>query len=111
MNNKVIQGPTITTNTPIRTTNSQENNDFFTRDEDKANQAWNLHLSINNSIIVELFQGQLKSTVTCLTCNKESVSFDTFMFLTLPIPRENSDIYVIIYLIEFFILFCIHLNI
>ena len=35
---------------------------------------------------VLLKQGQLKSSVVCLSCRKESVTFDTFMYLSLPIP-------------------------
>ena len=63
-------------------------------DRDAANLAWNIHLSINNSIIVDLFQGQFKSTVTCSFCNKKSVKFDAFMYLTLPIPSSRCNIYV-----------------
>jgi ubiquitin carboxyl-terminal hydrolase 6/32 len=41
------------------------------------------------SIIVDLFYGQLKSKVTCLTCHFESVRFDPFSLLSLPLPVEN----------------------
>ena len=34
-------------------------------DEDVARQAWAIHKKRNDSIIVDLFQGQYKSTVTC----------------------------------------------
>ena len=33
-------------------------------------EAWNNYKSRNDSKIVDLFQGQLKSEVTCNTCNK-----------------------------------------
>ncbi|CAF0916885.1 unnamed protein product, partial [Brachionus calyciflorus] len=37
--------------------------------------------------------GQFKSTVACNTCNKSSVKFDAFMYLTLPISSSKCDIY------------------
>lgn len=42
------------------------------RDEDLATISWNNYLKRNNSIIVDLFQGQYRSVVTCLACNKVS---------------------------------------
>lgn len=54
-------------------------------DEELSHQQWEYHLSRNNSIIVDLFQGQFKSTITCL-CKNKSIKFDPFMTLTLPIP-------------------------
>ncbi|KAL4216469.1 Ubiquitin carboxyl-terminal hydrolase 8 [Mactra antiquata] len=54
-----------------------------------AEIAWRDHKLHNESIIVELFQGQLKSTIMCLTCRKQSVTFQAFMFLSLPIPAPN----------------------
>ncbi|XP_053387107.1 ubiquitin carboxyl-terminal hydrolase 8-like [Mercenaria mercenaria] len=54
-----------------------------------AELAWKNHKLHNESIIVELFQGQLKSTIMCLTCRKRSVTFQAFMFLSLPIPSSN----------------------
>lgn len=54
-----------------------------------AVEAWNQHHSSNQSIIVDLFYGQLKSKVSCLTCGNESVRFDPFSLLSLPLPVEN----------------------
>ncbi|KAI6646795.1 Usp32 protein [Oopsacas minuta] len=50
------------------------------------------------SIVVQLFQGQLKSIVRCKTCGYTSVKFDPFTFLTLPLPADadtNIDIILI----------------
>ena len=47
--------------------------------------AWNDHTSLNDSVIVRLFQGQLKSTVTCLTCRKRSTTFDPFMYVVVTV--------------------------
>lgn len=56
-------------------------------DELIASQAWEDHLKRNKSIIVDLFQGQLKSTLTCPDCKKISIKFDPYMYLSLPIPQ------------------------
>ncbi|KAK4012122.1 hypothetical protein OUZ56_021219 [Daphnia magna] len=39
--------------------------------------------------VVELFHGQLKSKVTCGVCQRESVRFDPFNYLSLPLPLES----------------------
>ncbi|CAL8129565.1 unnamed protein product [Orchesella dallaii] len=54
-----------------------------------AQEAWENHLLRNKSIIVDLFHGQLKSAVRCRACNTESVRFDPFNYLTLPLPMES----------------------
>ncbi|XP_055373307.1 ubiquitin carboxyl-terminal hydrolase 32 isoform X2 [Condylostylus longicornis] len=58
-------------------------------DEEVAHEAWTLHHSRNQSIVIDLFYGQLKSKVSCLRCGKESVRFDPFSLLSLPLPVEN----------------------
>ena len=42
------------------------------------------------SIVVQLFQGQLKSIVRCKNCCYSSVKFDPFTFLTLPLPADSD---------------------
>lgn len=54
-----------------------------------ALEAFDGFLKRNNSIIVDLFYGQMKSKVTCLTCSMESVRFEPFSLLSLPLPVEN----------------------
>nr|CAI5835190.1 unnamed protein product [Callosobruchus analis] len=58
-------------------------------DEVVAEEAWQLHLNRDHSIITDLFYGQLKSKVTCQTCGHESVRFDPFNLLSLPLPMES----------------------
>ena len=53
-----------------------------------ASESWKEHLFNNRSIIVDLFQGQLKSTLQCIKCNYVSLKFDTFMYLSVPIPHN-----------------------
>ncbi|CAI8045180.1 Ubiquitin carboxyl-terminal hydrolase 19 [Geodia barretti] len=57
-------------------------------DREVAAESWRLHKKRNDSMIVDLFQGQFKSTLVCQECNKESVTFDPFMSLSVPIPRN-----------------------
>lgn len=52
-------------------------------------EAWERHLKRNQSVIVDLFQAQLKSKLVCPTCNYVSVIFDPFMYLSLPIPTKK----------------------
>ncbi len=59
------------------------------QDEIVAAEHWAIHLMRNKSIIVDILQGQLKSTVTCKACGFTSVTFDPFMYLSLPFP-ENA---------------------
>ncbi|KAM3385922.1 hypothetical protein ACQJBY_009539 [Aegilops geniculata] len=55
-------------------------------DEEVADEYWRNHLARNDSVIVDTCHGQYKSTLTCPTCNKTSVTFDPFMYLSLPVP-------------------------
>lgn len=52
-----------------------------------AKEFWDGFLARNQSIIVDLMYGQLKSTVTCLTCNTRFLTFDPFLMTQLPITR------------------------
>ncbi|XP_030372424.1 ubiquitin carboxyl-terminal hydrolase 32 isoform X2 [Scaptodrosophila lebanonensis] len=54
-----------------------------------AAEAWAQHHARNQSIIIDLFYGQLKSKVSCQGCGLESVRFDPFSLLSLPLPVEN----------------------
>uniref|UniRef100_A0A8K9V8T1 Ubiquitin carboxyl-terminal hydrolase 8 n=1 Tax=Oncorhynchus mykiss TaxID=8022 RepID=A0A8K9V8T1_ONCMY len=69
--------------------NIKEENDDLD-DQRAANQAWTKHKLLNESVIVALFQGQFKSTVQCLTCHRKSRTFETFMYLTLPLASTNK---------------------
>ncbi|KAG9445256.1 hypothetical protein H6P81_016596 [Aristolochia fimbriata] len=58
-------------------------------DEVVANEYWANHLARNDSIIVDVCQGQYRSTLVCPICNKVSVTFDPFMYLSLPLPSTT----------------------
>jgi hypothetical protein len=54
--------------------------------------------SRNDSIIVDWFQGQLKSKLVCPKCNRIANTFDPFMYLSLPIPvKMTRDITVTLF--------------
>lgn len=54
-----------------------------------AAEAWSQHHARNQSVVIDLFYGQLKSKVSCLGCGHDSVRFDPFSLLSLPLPVEN----------------------
>lgn len=56
-------------------------------DEELSRISWQGFLARNQSIIVDLMYGQLKSTVRCLDCGNISVTFDPFLTLSLPITK------------------------
>ncbi|KAF3785485.1 Ubiquitin carboxyl-terminal hydrolase 8 [Nymphaea thermarum] len=59
-------------------------------DEEVADEYWANHLARNDSIIVDVCQGQYRSTLVCPVCSKVSVTFDPFMYLSLPLPSTTT---------------------
>ncbi|KAH9738793.1 ubiquitin carboxyl-terminal hydrolase 5 [Citrus sinensis] len=59
-------------------------------DEEVADEYWANHIARNDSIIVDVCQGQYKSTLVCPVCNKVSVTFDPFMYLSLPLQATTT---------------------
>ncbi|KAL8146755.1 ubiquitin carboxyl-terminal hydrolase 5 [Apium graveolens] len=59
-------------------------------DEEVADEYWSNHIARNNSIIVDVCQGQYKSTLVCPACDKMSVTFDPFMYLSLPLQSTST---------------------
>ncbi|KAL9332168.1 hypothetical protein ACSQ67_001778 [Phaseolus vulgaris] len=58
-------------------------------DEEVAEEYWRNHLARNDSIVVDLCQGQFRSTLVCPICKKVSITFDPFMYLSLPLPSTT----------------------
>ncbi|PAA82968.1 hypothetical protein BOX15_Mlig023841g1, partial [Macrostomum lignano] len=56
----------------------------------EASLAWRAHRQTNDSIFVDLFQGQLKSTLTCQHCQHSSVTYEAFMYCSVPVV-DNFD--------------------
>lgn len=55
-----------------------------------AKEAWENYLKRNNSVIVDIFHGLLKSTLVCPECSKVSITFDPFCYLSLPLPIKKE---------------------
>eukprot|EP01083_Nonionella_stella_P098123 275856_1 len=64
-------------------------------DDVVAKLAWEVHLQRNQSIIVDIFQAQLRSQVvgTHPDCGHESITFDPYMNLSVPLPRTTGVSY------------------
>ncbi|GFR46721.1 hypothetical protein Agub_g8344, partial [Astrephomene gubernaculifera] len=61
-------------------------------DEEVAAEAWANYRARNNSLVVDHFQGLFKSTVDCPQCGFNSVKFDPFMYLSLPLPESRRRV-------------------
>lgn len=59
-------------------------------ERDKCEVWWNNYEQRNDSSIKDIFCGQLRSYVTCRTCNSRSSAYDPFWDLSLPLPRRKS---------------------
>ena len=64
----------------------------FQTDNEVAEKSWKRYLKRENSIIVDLFHGQFKSTINCKYCNRISKSFDSFNNISVPIPSKRYEI-------------------
>ncbi|XP_022187055.2 ubiquitin carboxyl-terminal hydrolase 2 [Nilaparvata lugens] len=58
-------------------------------DQQKAMECWKRYLKCDNSKIVDLFVGQLKSTLKCAFCGHCSTTFDPFWDLSLSLPDRG----------------------
>ena len=47
---------------------------------------WRQYLGRDNSLVTDLFLGQFRSTLKCTVCDHESVTFEPFWVVSLPIP-------------------------
>lgn len=59
----------------------------------KAALSWNRFKSTSDSVISDVFSGQLESIIECTTCGEQSATYDTIYDLSVPIPsslRDNS---------------------
>lgn len=61
-------------------------------DTEKSAESWQRYLRMDNSKIVDIFVGQLKSTLRCTHCGHCSVTFDPFWDLSLPIPQKSGPV-------------------
>nr|CAD7264211.1 unnamed protein product [Timema shepardi] len=66
--------------------------DEMLSDHQKAVESWKRYLRMDDSKIVDLFVGQLKSTLRCSSCGHCSITFDPFWDLSLPIPSRTGQL-------------------
>ena len=59
-------------------------------DELKSKIEWNNYLRRNQSILVDLFYGLFKSTVSCSVCNRKCVDFNTFSSISVNLINNNK---------------------
>ena len=64
---------------------------FGMEDEKAAIETWRKHLLRHDSIIVDRCQGMHRSHLTCTSCGRESIKFDVFSTVSLPIVLEEKE--------------------
>lgn len=52
--------------------------------------SWMQYLERGKSFLVDLFQGQLRSALTCRSCGHRARRFEAFLYLTVPVERTGS---------------------
>ncbi|WVQ95581.1 hypothetical protein IAU59_002678 [Kwoniella sp. CBS 9459] len=57
-----------------------------------SEKEWQIYKMRNDSFIVDLFQGQYRNRLECLTCHKTSTTYDAFMYMSLPVPSGKSRV-------------------
>ena len=75
--------------------NDEEEPDYYPQqigesDGQAALRWWKLHKEFNNSIVSDLFQGQLKLKICCPICKWGYVTYPPFYFLNLPLPNKDE---------------------
>lgn len=63
---------------------------FGMEDETAAIETWRKHLLRHDSIIVDNFQGMHRSHLICPSCGRESIKFDVYSTISVPLP-EGKD--------------------
>ncbi|XP_013778163.2 ubiquitin carboxyl-terminal hydrolase 2-like [Limulus polyphemus] len=62
------------------------------RENQKSMEAWKRYLRYDDSKVVDMFVGQLRSSLKCTVCGYNSVTFDPFWDLSLPILKCGSRV-------------------
>ena len=58
----------------------------------QSDKWWEYNIARDNSIITDLFTGQLVNRLECIKCGHKSYAFDNFMDLSISIPRKGVKI-------------------
>lgn len=78
--NKILKKPYV---------EERESNDLNESDLIIAQQMWDDYQLRNLSIVTDRISGQYKSTLKCPQCDRVSVKFDPFQYVTLSLPSNN----------------------
>lgn len=69
--------------------NADDDDDDKFSEQELLQRSWKRYRENNWSIMVDMFQGILRSKCRCLVCGKTSTTFNPFMYLSLPIPEYD----------------------
>ena len=87
---KLLEWLHCDTNKVIGSSQEPKLNNNNSRDREAASRHWRNYLERNQSIIIQLFSGQTRSTIKCTSCLAESVTYMEFTILTLPLPSTSG---------------------
>ncbi|GMF65834.1 unnamed protein product [Phytophthora lilii] len=68
---------------------SSQNATGTSSDEVQGDIAWREYTSVNSSVVVDLFHGQMRCETICRTCGERKCTFDPNLFFSLPIPESS----------------------
>ena len=78
-----------------------DNNNTYS-DEERSIIEWNNFLKRNQSVLIDMFYGQLKSCVICPNCNYSSINFNSFLSLELSINSNKNYKVINIEFVDYF---------
>jgi ubiquitin carboxyl-terminal hydrolase 4/11/15 len=58
----------------------------------KGAEVWDIYRLRNDSLVMDTFYGQFKSTCVCPLCERVSVAFDSYNHISLEIPQNPSSL-------------------
>lgn len=87
--NRVIEPPPATTEEERE---EEERHADEQGEEVAAAWAWLRHLERGKSFLVDLMQGQMRSSLKCSRCGHRSRQFDPFMYLSLPVSQDMASV-------------------
>ncbi len=60
--------------------------------EEKGERCWKFYLQKDDSFITDMFLGQFRSTLRCTVCQHDSVTFEPFWVVSLPLAKTTTDL-------------------
>ncbi|CAB4063809.1 USP31 [Lepeophtheirus salmonis] len=72
---------------------------FISEEEFLAHEALYNYARSNSSFVMDVFQAQFRSSLTCRTCDRVSNTFDPFLCVSLPIPPTKKYVPIYVYVL------------